>query len=116
MKKALQLKDRKVLRCSGISAQADGEKIKLSYHDEDGDIVKETFYFSNNKQRQRFYNIFSRTITGSAITATTAEQIVTNIQQLVAPDFVIAKKEKYFWKIEHRIFDYKGNYRKANQQ
>ena len=116
LKKALQLKDRKVLRCSGISAQADGDKIKLHYHDEDGDVIKETFYFSNNKQRQRFFSIFSRTVTGSPVIATTAEQLVIQIQQFVAPDFVIAKKEKYFWKIEHRIFDYKGNYRKANQQ
>ena len=115
LKKALQLKDRKVLRCSGMSACADGDKIKLVYHDEDGDEVKESFYFSNDKQRQRFLSIFSRTITGVAPRALSPQDIAHTISQFVAPDFVIAKKEKYFWKIEHRIFDYQGNYRKANQ-
>lgn len=79
-----------------MSAQADGDKIKLNYHDEDGDVVKETFYFSNSKQRQRFFSIFSRTITGAPITATTAEQITAQIQGFVPPDFVIAKKRQIF--------------------
>jgi len=115
LKKALQLKDRKVLRCSGMAAQAEGDKIKVCYHDEDGEQIKETFYFSNPKQQQRFYSIFSRTVTGEKIKADSAIKLSEQISQFIAPDFVIAKKEKYFWKIEHRIFDYKGNYRKANQ-
>jgi DNA repair protein RadD len=116
LKKALQLKDRKVLRCSGMSASLNEDKIRLCYHDEDGEEVKETFYFNNAKQKHRFLSIFSRTVTGQVIAVTTAEEVTASIHQFVAPDFVIAKKDKYFWKIEHRIFDYKGPYRKANQQ
>ena len=34
---------------------------------------------------------------------------------LPCPDFVIARKQKYYWRIRNRIFDYQGRYRKANE-
>ena len=45
-----------------------------------------------------------------------AEQVVNLQQQLLAPDFVIARKnKKYGWKVAEKLFDYQGNFRKANQ-
>ena len=32
---------------------------------------------------------------------------------LPAPDFVIARKQKHYWQVQERIFDYRGQYRKA---
>lgn len=115
LKNALNLKDRKVLRCSGMSATAQQNKINLIYHDEDGAEIKETFYFNANKKQQNFFRIFTRTVTGAYIEVNSAAQLVDLIHEFVAPDFVIAKKEKYYWKVENRIFDYKGAYRKANK-
>jgi len=31
------------------------------------------------------------------------------------PDFVIARKQKYYWRIKNRLLDYEGQYRKANE-
>jgi len=39
---------------------------------------------------------------------------VLEIQALLpAPDFVIARKQKHYWQVQERIFDYQGHYRKA---
>ncbi|MEE1674012.1 DEAD/DEAH box helicase [Agarivorans aestuarii] len=116
LKDALQLKDRKVLRCSGISASCEGNKLKLVYHDEDGAELSESFNFDYAKAKQQFNALFSRRVTEPTASIKDAKQAETLVTKLVAPDFVIAKKQKHYWVIEHRIFDYKGNYRKANQQ
>ncbi len=39
---------------------------------------------------------------------------VLGIQTLLpAPDFVIARKQKHYWQVQDRIFDYQGGDRKA---
>ncbi|WP_406609224.1 DEAD/DEAH box helicase family protein [Agarivorans sp. JK6] len=116
LKDALQLKDRKVLRCSGISASCDGNKLKLVYHDEDGAELSESFNFNYAKAKQQFNTLFSRRVSEQAALINDAKEAEALITKLVAPDFVIAKKQKHYWVIEHRIFDYQGNYRKANHQ
>ncbi len=35
---------------------------------------------------------------------------------LPAPDFVIARKQKHYWQVQERVFDYKGSYRRANEE
>jgi len=116
LKDALKLKDRKVLRCSGISAVAEGESLKLTYHDEDGAELKESFDLSNSRQRKKFQQIFSRSVSGQPLPIQSTEQVAQGIHHWVAPDFVIARQVKKYWKIEHRIFDYQGPYRKAHQR
>jgi len=34
---------------------------------------------------------------------------------LPAPDFVIARKQKHYWQVQERVFDYQGQFRKANE-
>jgi DNA repair protein RadD len=120
LKKALQLKDAKVLRCSGISLENSEGKLKITYHDEEGAELTETFDLSKPGQRKRFNDIFSKRL--SIKLKTTENLEITELAQalklanvLPFPDFVIARKQKYYWRIKERIFDYKGNYRKANQ-
>ncbi|TCI01713.1 DEAD/DEAH box helicase [Corallincola luteus] len=115
LRQALQLKDRKVLRCAGISAQADGELLTLIYHDEDGVELKERFDFASAGQRKKFNELFCRRVTAKPQPLAAAVEVVDQIADLVAPDFVIARQQKKFWKIEHRIFNYQGPYRKAHQ-
>ena len=41
---------------------------------------------------------------------------VLEMQALVpVPDFMITRKKKHYWQVQERIFDYQGNYRKANE-
>ena len=130
LKKALQLKDSKVIRCSGVSLEAAKEKgvetgqLKIIYHDEQGAQLSETFDFNKNNQVQAFNNIYAKRISiniaaklGVADTfeVTTLQQALKLSGMFPCPDFVIAKKQKYFWRIKNRIFDYQGHYRKANQ-
>lgn len=119
LREALNLKDALVLRCSGLSAQliANG-LLKISYFDEDGASCDEVFNLSNDTGRFIFNKQFGRRAQGNSapITWKTAEQVIEKQHVLVAPDFVIARKnKKYGWKVAQKLFDYQGNYRKANQ-
>ncbi len=119
LKKALQLKDAKVLRCSGISLEENQGKLKVTYHDEEGAELSESFDLSKNNPRKRFNQLFSKRLAVNLNTSETIE--ITNLEQALAtasyfpfPDFVIARKQKYYWRIKERLFDYQGQYRKAN--
>ena len=120
LKKALQLKDAKVLRCAGTSLQEQEGKLKVIYHDEEGSELSEWFDFNKKNQVALFNQIFSQRL---KINLSTTENIeITHLDQALkiadyipSPDFVIARKQKYYWKIKDRIFDYQGHYRKANQ-
>jgi DNA repair protein RadD len=130
LKKALQLKDSKVIRCSGVSLEETDDKgkgtnkLKITYHDEEGAELNESFDFSKKNQLKAFNDIFSKRISAAmSVRLGTVDVFkVDNIQQVLKlsdifpyPDFVIAKKQKYYWRIKHRLFDYQGRYRKANE-
>lgn len=129
LKKALQLKDSKVIRCSGVSLSSHEEiKLKITYHDEEGVELNETFDFSKPGGINAFNEIFAKRISKKIATALndseaaketykveTLEQALKLTTVFPKPDFVIARKQKYYWKIKNRIFDYEGNYRKAEE-
>lgn len=121
LRAALNLKDALVLRCSGLSVQAlnsNSSVIKLTYFDEDGASCDEIFDFSNSKARYIFNKQFGvRSSQGRVpIEYQTAREVIADELNLTAPDFVIARKsKKYGWKVADKLFDYKGNFRKANQ-
>jgi DNA repair protein RadD len=130
LKKALQLKDSKVIRCSGVSLEETDDKgkgankLKITCHDEEGAELNESFDFSKKSQLKAFNDIFSKRISAvmSVRLGTVDVFKVDNIQQVLKlsdifpyPDFDIAKKQKYYWRIKHRLFDYQGRYRKANE-
>ncbi|MEH6345972.1 MAG: DEAD/DEAH box helicase [Bermanella sp.] len=130
LKKALQLKDSKVIRCSGVSLEVasneakDKEKLKIIYHDEEGAQLNESFDFSKPNQVRAFNDVFSKRLSVAiGVRLGTTEQFeVTNLQQVLklanvfpCPDFVVARKQKYYWRIKNRLFDYEGKYRKANE-
>lgn len=120
LKKALQLNDAKVLRCSGLSLAKKKDQLVVTYHDEEGTELSESFNFSYKKDKSRFNQLFSKRLainlsTDKEIFLDTLEQVLAVEHYLPFPDFVIARKNKYYWKIKERIFDYKGHHRKANQ-
>lgn len=113
LKDALQLRDRMVIRCAGMSAQAAGSVLTIVYHDEDGAELRDKFDLANQAQRAVFNREFRRTVSGQSMIDTDAANAAAHIQQRVAPDFVIAKQVRKHWRVEHRIFDYQGPYRRA---
>jgi DNA repair protein RadD len=126
LKKALQLKDSKVIRCSGVSLEEDAKtkgKLKIIYHDEQGAELSETFDFSKSNQVHAFNELFSKRLsisiasrlgTAEVFKVDTLEQALKLSNMFPCPDFVIARKQKYYWRIKERLFDYEGRYRKAN--
>lgn len=118
LKAALRLKDATVLRVSGMTFSVKGERLCVTYHDEDGQELREFFDFSHAGQRAVFQRIFTRRWDASATVASplgSVEDAARSAHQLRHPDFVVARKVKQFWRVQSRLFDYEGRYRKANQ-
>lgn len=119
LRNALNLKDALVLRCSGLSVTLlKNEMIKVTYFDEDGASCDEVYDIANKGAAYIFNRQFGRRVgQGQApVKFKTAEQIINAQFDLIAPDFVIARKsKKYGWKVADKLFDYKGSFRKANQ-
>lgn len=118
LRKALNLNNNKVLRCATITPEINkaDKSIKITYHDEDGLTLSETFRFNYKKARQRFNDLFARRIASGtqSIHFESIEELQPFLPYLPTPDFVIAKKQKHHWQVTERLFDYQGPYRKAN--
>jgi DNA repair protein RadD len=119
LRSALNLKNNKVLRCSAITPEIIwAEKcLKVTYHDEDGLTLSETFRFNYKNSRQVFNDLFARRMANGSqsIQFNSLKEVVSFLPYLPAPDFVIAKKQKTHWQVTERLFDYLGPYRKANE-
>jgi len=117
LKDALKLKDAMVIRCAGMVMTEQKGKLRITYHGEDGEELSESFDLSQTNQRFAFNQQFGRRAKGSEqpVTISSTDEALRLQHQLTAPDFVIARKAKYYWRIKEKIFDYEGNYRKANQ-
>lgn len=117
LKNALKLKDALVIRCSGMQLNATQDRLKITYHGEDGEELSEAFDFSKNAQKQVFNRLYGKRLSnGQAPTTFKAINEVLAVEhQLTPPDFVIGRKHKHYWRVQERIFDYEGKYRKANQ-
>jgi DNA repair protein RadD len=119
LRSALNLKNNKVLRCAAITPEivwADN-CLKVTYHDEDGLTLSETFRFNYKNARQTFNDVFARRIANGSqsIQFNSLAELQRFLPYLPAPDFVIAKKQKHHWQVTERLFDYEGLYRKANE-
>ncbi len=131
LKRALQLKDAKIIRCAGLNlvrvsdkvGDKNADKLNIIYHDEEGVELNESFDFAIPNQVKAFNAIFSKRLSAkiNLKLGSTKSFKVNNLEQalqlanlLPCPDFVIARKQKYYWRIKERLFDYHGKYRKAN--
>lgn len=125
LRKALNLSDAMVIRCAGIVLQAITQtKFKITYHDEDGLELTESIDFQYKKAQQAFNASFGKRMKAGSepVTFSLAEQVVAQQTYLPIPDFVIAYKDKKMknkaearWLVKEKLFDYEGNYRKADK-
>ena len=121
LRNALNLKNCMVIRCSGMEIQSNEDRqgnrrLKITYHDEDGAEVDEYFRLDTPAQQGAFYHHFGKHALinrGEPFKASTVDDVIRNRQKFRKPDFVIAHKEKHYWTIIDKLFDYQGHYRKA---
>ncbi|WIX32225.1 DEAD/DEAH box helicase [Salinicola sp. JS01] len=121
LRDALKLKHAKVLRVSGMQLQATTNgrgvpRLKVTYHDEDGDTLDEWFGLETRAQRHVFARVFLRQhlrAPGSDWQPASAEEAAAEAHRLRAPDFVIARKSGRYWRLGEKLFDYAGRYRTA---
>ncbi|AXT30839.1 DEAD/DEAH box helicase [Pseudoalteromonas tunicata] len=119
LRAALNLKDALVLRCSGMTIEPFGsEKVKITYFDEDGASCDEVFNLAVKAACYIFNQQFGKRVALGKIPSTFANvaEVLAAKALLAHPDFVIARKAKYGWKIADKIFDYQGVFRKAYQE
>ncbi len=116
LKKCLKLKDAMVLRVAGITFEARGELLSVTYHDEQGETLSERFDLGHAGQRAVFNRVFGRRLASGRrpMRFERAKDVLTLGSLIPAPDFVVARKNKRFWRIQERVFDYVGRFRKAN--
>ncbi|MCU4677506.1 DEAD/DEAH box helicase [Catenovulum sp. 2E275] len=117
IKDALKLKNAMVIRCQGILISEIKDQLKITYFDEDAQELSEIFNLNSKKQRDRFNQTFGRRLANGAKPSEfkTNQQVLDSKHLIPYPDFVIAHKKKQFWQVTELIFDYQGNFRKANQ-
>ncbi|MCF6455207.1 DEAD/DEAH box helicase family protein [Pseudoalteromonas sp. MMG024] len=115
LRDALNLKNALVLRVSGMQLEAHNQRLKVTYHDEDGADVSEYFSLSSDKASFYFKRQFLRVGVTSKIDFSNPNSIVTHQSLLKVPDFVVAKRDKGKNKVIERIFDYQGQFRKAHE-
>lgn len=122
LKAALKLKDALVLRCAAMVLESGkdekGEWLKARYFDEDATEVSERFRISTPAQRKAFEQLFMRPhqrAPGVPLGWQNAADIVALQPLLRHPDFVVARKQRHFWQIREKMFDYQGRYRRANE-
>lgn len=115
LRDALNLKNALVLRVSGMQLEAQNQRLKVTYHDEDGADVSEYFSLSSEKASFYFKRQFLRVGVTSKIDFSNPNSVVTHQSLLKVPDFVVAKRDKGKHKVVERIFDYQGQFRKAHE-
>ncbi|WP_422136218.1 DEAD/DEAH box helicase [Endozoicomonas sp. ALD040] len=120
LRDALNLKDCMVLRCSGMTMESDSggnhPRIKITYYDEDGAEVSEYFRLDTAAQQGAFYHHFGKHALinrAEPFRAKSVDSVISQQKKFRKPDFVIARKEKHYWSVVDKLFDYEGHYRKA---
>jgi len=122
LKEALQLKNARVLRVSGMTLEValNGrglERLKVTYYDEEATELSDWYALDTPSQRKAFELAFLREhlkAPGSGWLPNNPTEAVAGTAKLRYPDFVIARKvNKKYWRIQQRLFDYQGSYRKA---
>ena len=123
LRRALRLKDALVLRVAGMTLGATNERVKITYTDEDGTSLSESFDFGHANQRAVFNRLFARRLASGRhpLQLTKAAQVLELETLIPRPDFVVARKQKTrpgrpsWHRIQERLFDYDGPFRKAEE-
>lgn len=121
LKAALKLKDALVLRCAAMVLETGkdekGEWLRVRYLDEEATEVSERYRLQTPAQRKAFEHLFMRPhqrAPGVPLGWENAADVVAMQPLLRHPDFVVARKQRHYWQVREKVFDYQGRYRLAN--
>lgn len=110
LKKAYDLSNQDVFACAGITYSSTKNGVFLTYHDENGQEFTE---ITPQVHTEAFHEFFKPYFSTQKI------QNFSDFEKYFSfmkyPDFLILEKRKLKWVIIHKIFDYVGLKRKANQ-
>ncbi len=123
LREALNLKDCMVIRCSGMTMDSSrnrqgNDRVSITYHDEDGTELVEYFRLDSPAQQSVFYHSFGKHALinrAERFRADSVESVIEHARKFRKPDFVIARKEKHYWRVLEKLFDYQGAFRKSER-
>ncbi|CAK9885414.1 MAG: Putative DNA repair helicase RadD [Candidatus Erwinia impunctatus] len=122
LKAAMKMKGALILRCAAMVLEktfdAGGEWLNIRYYDEEATELSERFRLQTAAQRAAFTHHFIRQhqrALGLPLSWQTIDDLLQQQDSFRAPDFLIGQKQRHFWRIRDKIFDYQGRYRRANE-
>lgn len=121
LKAAMKLKGARVLRVAGMTLMAtvNGRghpRLKVTYYDEEGEGLDEWFALETSPQRRAFEHHFLKhhlKAPGVPWRPQSPDAVQAEANRLRYPDFVIARQVGRHWRIQEKLFDYQGRFRKA---
>jgi DNA repair protein RadD len=112
LREAMNLKDAHVLRPDTMTFEKKvdkkgNERLEIRYYDVDAQHLSEIFYIESTSQAKAFYYNFIRMhskLPEKKYYFKTIDDIIAAQKLFRMPMFIIARKQKHFWKIREKIF------------
>jgi len=112
LKEAMSLKDAHVMRVDSMDFVATldknkNERLEVRYYDADANVLKEHFYLNSSESRRAFYFNFTRLhsrLPERRLDIASIEEALAVRSKFRVPAYVIARKQKHFWKLREKIF------------
>lgn len=112
LKEAMGLKDAHVLRPDTMILEKkmndkQEERLEVRYYDLDAQYLSEVFYLNNSSDAKSFYYNFTRMhnrIPERQLQINSVDEAIANSDKFRLPMFIVARKQKKFWKIREKVF------------
>lgn len=112
LKEASLLKDAHVMRPDMMTLEKKTDKngkdrLEIRYYDLDAQHLSEIFFFDNINDEKVFYYNFVRMhnkLPENDLKISSIDEAIKNKNKFRLPLFIIARKQKHFWKIREKIF------------
>lgn len=112
LRKAMELKDAHVMKPDMMTFEkkidkSGKERLEIRYYDLDAQHLSEIFYFETDNDSKVFYYNFIRMhnrIPERDLSAKSVDEAISLQRYFRQPVFLIARKQKHFWRIREKIF------------
>ncbi len=112
LKEAAKMKDAHVLKPDTMMFEKKldknkKERLEIKYYDLDAQYLSEIFYINDLNEAKAFSYNFVRMhnrLPGTALKITNVDQALANKDKFRMPLFIVARKQKNFWRIREKIF------------
>jgi DNA repair protein RadD len=112
LKDAMSLKDAHVMRVDTMTLEKGIDskgtpRLEINYYDVDAESLKEIFYLKSPEDIKAFYFNFIRMhnrLPEKELYIKTLDEAISRKSEFRMPIFIIARKQKHFWKIREKIF------------